>query len=49
MRRERMGIVFQAYNLIPFLTAAENVALVLTLNGVSKREAMKRTKRMTSV
>jgi putative ABC transport system ATP-binding protein len=43
MRRERMGIMFQAYNLIPFLTAAENVALVLTLNGVSKREAMKRT------
>lgn len=43
MRRERMGIIFQAYNLIPFLTAAENVALVLTLNGVSQREAMRRT------
>lgn len=43
MRRQRMGIIFQAYNLIPFLTAAENVALVLTLNGVSKRAAMKRT------
>jgi putative ABC transport system ATP-binding protein len=37
-----MGIVFQAYNLIPFLTVAENVALVLTLNGVSLREAMSR-------
>ena len=34
LRREKMGIIFQAYNLIPFLTAAENVALVLTLNGV---------------
>jgi len=43
MRRERMGIIFQSYNLIPFLTAAENVALVLTLNGISRREAMKRT------
>jgi putative ABC transport system ATP-binding protein len=43
MRRERMGIIFQSYNLIPFLTAAENVALVLTLNGVSTRAAMKRT------
>lgn len=42
MRRQRMGIIFQAYNLIPFLTAVENVALVLTLNRVSKREAMKR-------
>jgi putative ABC transport system ATP-binding protein len=43
-----MGIIFQAYNLIPFLTAAENVALVLTLNGVSKREAMKRTNKLLS-
>lgn len=46
LRRERMGIVFQAYNLIPFLTAAENVALVLTLIGVSKREAMRRTREL---
>ncbi len=46
MRRKRMGIIFQAYNLIPFLTAAENVALVLTLNGIAKREAMKRTREL---
>ncbi|MEW6212023.1 MAG: ABC transporter ATP-binding protein [Acidobacteriota bacterium] len=46
MRREQMGIIFQAYNLIPFLTAAENVALVLTLNGVSNREAMKRAREL---
>jgi putative ABC transport system ATP-binding protein len=46
MRRQRMGIIFQAYNLIPFLTVAENVALVLTLNGISKREAMKRTREL---
>ncbi len=39
LRRQRMGIIFQAYNLIPFLTAVENVALVLTLNGVPLREA----------
>jgi putative ABC transport system ATP-binding protein len=38
-RRERMGIIFQSYNLIPFLTSIENVALVLTLNGVPLREA----------
>jgi putative ABC transport system ATP-binding protein len=44
LRRERMGIIFQAYNLIPFLTAAENVALVLTLNDVSRREAMRRAR-----
>lgn len=40
LRRRRMGIVFQAYNLIPFLTAAENVALVLTLDGMPRREAL---------
>jgi putative ABC transport system ATP-binding protein len=42
LRREKMGVVFQAYNLIPFLTVAENVALVLTLTGVRLREALGR-------
>ena len=42
LRRQRMGIIFQAYNLIPFLTSLENVALVLTLNGISHHEAMTR-------
>jgi putative ABC transport system ATP-binding protein len=42
LRRERMGVIFQSYNLIPFLTAIENVALVLTLNDVSLREARRR-------
>jgi putative ABC transport system ATP-binding protein len=42
LRRERMGIIFQSYNLIPFLTAIENVALVLTLNGVPLRDARRR-------
>jgi putative ABC transport system ATP-binding protein len=46
LRREKMGIIFQAYNLIPFLTAAENVALVLTLNGVPIHEAMRRAREL---
>ena len=33
MRRELIGIVFQAFHLIPGLTVAENVALPLLLNG----------------
>ncbi|MGY2082487.1 ABC transporter ATP-binding protein [Blastococcus sp. SYSU DS0539] len=33
LRRERLGFVFQAFNLIPSLTAAENMALPLTLAG----------------
>ena len=33
LRRDRLGFVFQAFNLIPALTAAENIALPLTLAG----------------
>ena len=33
LRRERIGFVFQAFNLVPTLTAAENVVLPLALGG----------------
>jgi putative ABC transport system ATP-binding protein len=33
MRLDRIGFIFQAHNLLPFLTVTENVALVLTLAG----------------
>ncbi|WP_234379471.1 ATP-binding cassette domain-containing protein, partial [Streptomyces caniscabiei] len=33
LRRERIGFVFQAFNLLPSLTAAQNVALPLRLAG----------------
>jgi putative ABC transport system ATP-binding protein len=33
LRRERIGIVFQAFHLVPHLTCAENVALPLELSG----------------
>ena len=33
LRRRRIGVVFQEYNLIPSLTAAENIALPLELDG----------------
>jgi putative ABC transport system ATP-binding protein len=46
LRRERMGIIFQSYNLIPFLTALENVALILTLAGVPRREAFRRSREL---
>jgi putative ABC transport system ATP-binding protein len=35
-RQEHLGFVFQSYNLIPTLTAIENVSLPLTFKGVSK-------------
>lgn len=39
LRREEFGFVFQQGLLIPELTAIENVALALMLNGTSRREA----------
>ena len=39
LRRQAIGYVFQDFNLIPALTAAENVALPLELDGMKLREA----------
>ncbi|MHB1416976.1 MAG: ABC transporter ATP-binding protein [Chloroflexota bacterium] len=39
LRRRRIGFVFQFYNLIPVLTAVENAALPLMLDGVSAAKA----------
>ncbi len=41
-RREHIGFVYQAFNLVPTLTVADNVRLVLELNGVDAAEAGKR-------
>lgn len=39
LRREQVGFIFQAYNLIPTLTALENITLPLDLGGVDIDEA----------
>ena len=41
-RRQNIGFIFQQHNLIPFLTAQENVALVMQLNGAGRRQAARR-------
>ncbi|MFP4610909.1 MAG: ABC transporter ATP-binding protein [Thiohalophilus sp.] len=42
LRREKIGFVFQGHNLIPFLTARDNIVLALELNGVGRRQARRR-------
>jgi putative ABC transport system ATP-binding protein len=45
-RGTSIGFVFQAFNLLPTLTAAENAAIPLLVNGVSRREAFSRAEGM---
>lgn len=42
IRRDRVGFVFQAYNLIPVFTAFENAEMVVRLQGVAAPERVKR-------
>src|SRR3954464_5667001 len=47
-RGQTIGFVFQAFNLLPSLTAAENVAVPLLINGMRRREAVGRAKEVLS-
>jgi len=42
IRRDRIGFVFQSYNLIPVMTAFENAEFVLALQGVATDERQRR-------
>lgn len=44
LRRERIGFIFQFHNLLPFLTATDNVALAMTLAGIEPAEARRRAR-----
>src|SRR5581483_9557977 len=41
-RAKNIGFVFQAFNLLPTLTAAENVAVPLIINGMARKPAVAR-------
>lgn len=45
-RQEHVGFIFQSYNLMPNLTAIENVALPLTFQGVPREIREKKARRM---
>ncbi|GAB4124547.1 MAG: ABC transporter ATP-binding protein [Roseiflexaceae bacterium] len=44
LRRRRIGFIFQSYNLLPVLTALENAALPLQLDGIPTKEAHARAR-----
>jgi ABC-type lipoprotein export system ATPase subunit len=46
LRREKIGMIFQTFNLLPTLTALENVALPLRLQNLRRRETEERAKAM---
>ncbi len=41
-RRDNIGFVFQAYNLVPVLSARENIEYVMLLQGISEEERIRR-------
>ena len=45
LRRQNIGFIFQAYNLIPVLSVEENISFPLTLLGVPHKEIRERTAR----
>jgi putative ABC transport system ATP-binding protein len=46
LRLDKIGFIFQAHNLLPFLTAEENVAVVLNLAGQSANQARARAREL---
>jgi putative ABC transport system ATP-binding protein len=46
LRLDKIGFIFQAHNLLPFLNATDNVALVLQLAGKSRAQAQARAQEL---
>jgi putative ABC transport system ATP-binding protein len=49
LRREKIGFIFQFFNLLPSLTSVENVALPLHLRGWPRRKATDRARELLSL
>ena len=48
-RQKRVGFIFQSFNLMPYYTALENVALPLSFSGVPLEARLKRAKRILDI
>ncbi len=46
IRGSKIGFVFQSFNLIPTLTALENIALPMMFHGIEKKERIKRAEKI---
>jgi putative ABC transport system ATP-binding protein len=46
LRRRKIGFIFQFYNLMPVLTAFENIELPMIISGVPKKQAQSRAKEL---
>jgi putative ABC transport system ATP-binding protein len=49
IRREKIGFIFQKYNLLPTLTALENVELSMSFAGVNYNERIKRAEKLLEI
>jgi putative ABC transport system ATP-binding protein len=45
-RRERVGFVFQGFNLVPYLTAEQNLLVIPSISGEASREARARARQL---
>ena len=48
-RQQRVGFIFQSFNLMPYYTALENVALPLSFAGMPEAKRIKRAKKMLDI
>ncbi|MCO6510891.1 MAG: ABC transporter ATP-binding protein [Aridibacter famidurans] len=49
LRRTEIGMIFQTFNLLPTLTALENVSLPLRLQGISQKESERRSDELLEI
>ncbi|MFH1106670.1 MAG: ABC transporter ATP-binding protein [Candidatus Micrarchaeota archaeon] len=49
IRARKIGFVFQAFNLLPNMTALQNVEVAMTINEVPRRERLERARRLLRV